>query len=82
MLAHPGDSPLAGGNASTVDTVRPYPAGRAHGVVVPGNGSPKGPDGKFLHEDVWRYLFTHPAAETGAVVAPDPGCRVAPPRGK
>ena len=57
-------------------------AQKAHGVVVPKNDSPKGPDGKYLHEEVWKYLFTHPVAETGAAVARDPGCQVAPPRGK
>ena len=55
---------------------------RAHGSVVPGGNSPKGPDGKLLHEAVWKYLFTHPATETGAAAGKDPGCKVAPPPGK
>jgi hypothetical protein len=54
-------------------------AQRAHGIVVPGRSSPKGPDGKLTHEDVWEYLFTHPVTETGAAVARDAGCKVAPP---
>jgi len=57
-------------------------AKRAHGVVVPGSASPKGPDGKLLHEEVWKYLFTHPVAETGAAVAKDPSCKVPPLPGK
>lgn len=53
-------------------------AGRAHGAVKPGSSSPKGTDGKYLFEDVWRYLFTHPVTEVGQAVAKDPDCRVAP----
>lgn len=40
-------------------------ANRAHTVVVPGGGAAKGPDGKFIHEEVWKYLFLHPVVETG-----------------
>ena len=32
----------------------------AHGASTPGKKSPKGKDGKFLYEPVWKYLFTHP----------------------
>lgn len=52
--------------------------GIAHGAVKPGSRSPKGPDKKFLFEDVWRYLFTHPVTEVGQAVAKDPACLVAP----
>lgn len=47
---------------------------KAHGSVVPGNNAPKNAQGKFLHEEVWRYLFTHPVEETGTPVPPDPDC--------
>jgi hypothetical protein len=47
---------------------------RAHGSVVPGKSAPKDAAGHFLHEDVWRYLFTHPVEVTGAPVPPDPNC--------
>ncbi len=40
-------------------------AQRAHGSVVPGGSAAKGADGTFVHEEVWRYLFTHPAERTG-----------------
>lgn len=43
-------------------------AGRAHGAVTPGKNSPKDAAGKFLYEDVWRYLFTHPVEQTGEPV--------------
>lgn len=33
---------------------------RAHGASSPGSRSPKGKDGKYLYEPVWKYLFTHP----------------------
>lgn len=49
-------------------------ARRAHGSVVPGNSAAKDADGKFAHEAVWRYLFTHPVEETGTPVPLDPDC--------
>ncbi len=49
---------------------------RAHSVSTPGNGSsPKDKDGKFLYEDVWKYLFTHPEGETGKAVQPEERCK-------
>ncbi|MDZ4688858.1 MAG: hypothetical protein SH850_27600 [Planctomycetaceae bacterium] len=50
-------------------------AKRAHGASTPGGSAVKGANGKFLHEDVWRYLFTHPVDQTGDPVAADPDCR-------
>lgn len=50
---------------------------RAHSAVQPGGGSPRAADGTFRYEPVWRYLFTHPVAEVGEPVPPDPTCRVA-----
>lgn len=55
-------------------------AKRAHSSVQPGNAAAKGPDGNFVHEDVWKYLFTQPIAEVGKPVEKDPGCKVAPPK--
>jgi hypothetical protein len=49
---------------------------RAHSSVTPGNAAVKGADGKFIHEDVWRYLFTHPVEATGMPMARDPNCQV------
>ncbi len=49
--------------------------GRAHSASTPGNSSPKGKDGIYLYEDVWKYLFTHPIAETGMPVKPEERCR-------
>jgi hypothetical protein len=51
-------------------------AKRAHSSVVPGGASPKDKAGKFLHEDVWRYLFTQPVEQTGPAVPRDPECKV------
>jgi hypothetical protein len=56
---------------------------KAHGSVVPGsNNAPKDAQGKFRHEAVWRYLFTHPVEEVGAAVPLDPDCgkNLRPPR--
>jgi len=50
--------------------------GRAHNSVIPGKDAPKDADGKYLHEEVWRYLFTAPVEETGETVAADAGVRM------
>src|SRR4051812_12677889 len=49
-------------------------ARRAHSSVVPGNAAGKNPDGKFMHEAVWRYLFTHAVDQIGEAVPVDPDC--------
>jgi len=51
-------------------------AGRAHGCVVPGRSAVVDSDGKFIHEDVWRYLFMHPVDEVGEKTGPDADCRM------
>ena len=38
-------------------------ANRAHGCVTPGGSAIKDASGKFIHEEVWRYLYTHPTEE-------------------
>ncbi|MFT5526497.1 MAG: hypothetical protein ACI9HK_004474, partial [Pirellulaceae bacterium] len=48
---------------------------RAHSAVVPGGNAVKDGDGHYIHEDVWKYLFTHPIAQTGDPVEADPGCK-------
>jgi len=48
--------------------------GRAHSSVIPGGAARKLPDGRFAHEDVWRYLFTHPVDQAGQPTKPDSGC--------
>jgi hypothetical protein len=49
-------------------------ANRAHSSVVPGGAAVKDASGKFVHEAVWRYLFTHPVDEVGQSVPADPDC--------
>ena len=41
----------------------------------PGGAAVKDASGKFVHEAVWRYLFTHPVEQTGQSVPRDPSCR-------
>ncbi len=41
---------------------------RAHGAVQPGGSAIKDSSGKYIHESVWRYLYTHPVDEVGAAV--------------
>ena len=50
--------------------------GRAHGCVTPGGSAVKDATGRFIHEEVWRYLFAHPVDEVGEPVAADPDCRM------
>jgi hypothetical protein len=47
---------------------------RAHSASTPGKSSPKGKDGQFLYEDVWKYLYTHPLDEVGKSVPPEKRC--------
>ena len=47
---------------------------RAHSSVVPGGAAVKDAGGKFVHEEVWRYLFTHPVEQVGDPVPHDPDC--------
>lgn len=49
--------------------------GRAHSSVVPGRAAVKDEAGEFLHEGVWKYLFTHPVDVVGEAAPPDPDCR-------
>ncbi|RYD21751.1 MAG: hypothetical protein EOP88_10245 [Verrucomicrobiaceae bacterium] len=51
-------------------------AGRAHNAVVPGGAAVKDAGGKYLHEEVWRYLFTSDVEKTGEAVAADKGVRM------
>ncbi|MFA6563294.1 MAG: hypothetical protein WCV00_15400 [Verrucomicrobiia bacterium] len=47
---------------------------RAHSSVVPGGAAVKDASGKFIHEPVWRYLFSHPVEQVGKPVPHDPNC--------
>jgi len=51
-------------------------ARRAHSSVVPGGAAVKNGSGQFIHEAVWRYLFTHPVDVVGEAVPTDPNCQV------
>ncbi len=48
---------------------------RAHSSVTPGGAAVKDASGKFIHESVWKYLFTHPVEKVGEAVAADPNCK-------
>lgn len=50
-------------------------ARRAHSSVTPGRSAAVNPaTGEFLHEDVWRYLYTHPVDRVGEAVPMDNSC--------
>ena len=51
-------------------------AKRAHSSVVPGGSAVKDSAGRFVHEEVWRYLFTHPVEQIGEPVPHDPDCEL------
>jgi hypothetical protein len=57
-------------------------AKRAHSSVTPGKAAGVDANGKFIHEAVWRYLFTHPVDEVGTPVALDPECGKSLPKQK
>ena len=50
-------------------------AKRAHSSVTPGGAAVKDASGKYIHEAVWRYLFTQPVEQVGQAVPADPACR-------
>ena len=48
---------------------------RAHSSVQPGRSAWKdAKTGEYMHEDVWRYLYTHPVDAVGKAVPMDQGC--------
>lgn len=47
---------------------------RAHSSVQPGSRAFKDKDGKYMHEAVWKYLYTHPVDKTGDPVPLDNNC--------
>jgi hypothetical protein len=47
-------------------------ANRAHNAVIPGKTAVKDAQGNDLHENVWRYLFTHPVDAVGNAAPEDP----------
>ncbi len=47
---------------------------RAHSSVMPGSSAVKNAKGEFIHEDVWRYLFTHPVDQVGEPVPANADC--------
>lgn len=49
-------------------------AKRAHSSVQPGSRAWKNDDGTYVHEAVWRYLYTHPVDAVGQADKPDPSC--------
>jgi hypothetical protein len=49
-------------------------AKRAHSSVVPSGAAGKNAQGKFVHEAVWKYLFTHPVEAVGVATPLDPEC--------
>jgi hypothetical protein len=54
-------------------------AKRAHSSVVPGGAAVKNAKGEFIHEAVWRYLFTAPVDEVGPAAPSDPAAHQPPP---
>ena len=51
-------------------------ADRAHSSAAPGSAAVKDAKGNYIHEAVWRYVFTHPVDKTGDPVPLDPDCRM------
>ena len=53
-------APYGGTRRLITDAEEKGDANRAHSSVTPGGNAVKDASGKFIHEDVWRYLFTQP----------------------
>lgn len=51
-------------------------ANRAHSSSAPGGAAVKNDKGEYVHEAVWRYLFTHPVEEVGQPVVPEADCQL------
>jgi hypothetical protein len=51
-------------------------AARGHGYVKPSKGSPKDENGKFIQDDVWRYLYTSDVEKVGAAVPAEAGVKM------
>lgn len=52
-------------------------AAKAHGYVTPNaKNSPRDASGKYIQDDVWRYLFTSPVDDVGQSVAPESATRM------
>ena len=51
-------------------------ADRGHGYVTPSKGSPKDANGKFIQDDVWRYLYTSDVEKVGAAVPAEAGVKM------
>lgn len=49
-------------------------ANRAHAAVMPGRHAKQDSAGHYLHEEVWKYLFTHDVDEVGEAVPTDESC--------
>jgi hypothetical protein len=49
-------------------------AKRAHSSVQPGGSAGKNAKGEFIHEAVWKYLFTHSVDAVGTRTPLDPEC--------
>ena len=49
-------------------------ARRAHSSVTPGSRSYQDSRGQYMHEDVWKYMFTHPVNKVGTATGLDPKC--------
>lgn len=51
-------------------------ANRAHSAAQPGSAAVKNEKGEYIHEAVWRYLFTHPVDQVGKPTESESDCRL------
>ena len=77
-LQPPGDPAPLLEKIKGTDTVTDFDVGGnekiAHSSVQPGSRAFKGKNGQFMHEAVWRYLYTHPVDIVGKPVPTDNDC--------
>lgn len=65
-----------GNTRRLITTIEGKGSMKFHNGVAPNVFAWKDAEGRFVHEEVWRYLFTHPVDRVGEPVEPDPACRL------
>ncbi len=81
-LVNVDDTPAPFGNSRRLITNSDVNqnASRAHTTVVPGGSAGKDTAGQYIHEAVWRYLFTHPVDQVGPATNAEPDCQLERPK--
>lgn len=69
------ENPPFGNTRRLVTTIAEKGSMKIHNGVAPNAFAFKNAENQFVHEEVWRYLFTHPVDQVGKAVEKDPDCQ-------